>query len=395
MKKLTKAATLLLTLCLLMGALNPASAVEAGKSNREKDEQAIEKTISAYYEAREAFLAGERIDDMALFAGELILQELQTYRDLLGISRETASIVIQVRYIGEFGTEAYVYETVGNSEIFHRLLLSPSKERQYGWVIDTDGFLDESCGFVSEAYIDAEYLREVEELNAGKRRLEPDSTRLLPTHAVTTLLSVAADEVGYHEKKTNADLYDKYLNSGDNNYTKYGAWFGYPDTPWCAAFIGWCANQAGISTSIICQNCFTNKDLIENYYMPHGCYYTVSSGYTPVVGDIFFTHDPACTGYAGYHTGIIVSKSGNDITYIAGNESDQVKYTAVTLGSWTNLIGFAHPCQSGHSNEYAYNATKHWPVCKVCATTGSYGNHVWMVSIEGSTVCSICGAVED
>ena len=35
------------------------------------------------------------------------------------------------------------------------------------------------------------------------------------------VIAVAMNEVGYLEKRTNAQLYDKTANAGTNNYTKY------------------------------------------------------------------------------------------------------------------------------------------------------------------------------
>ena len=51
------------------------------------------------------------------------------------------------------------------------------------------------------------------------------------------LVSVAESQIGY-----------KTLSNGT---TKYGTWYGIPKGAWCAMFVSWCANQAGISTSIV------------------------------------------------------------------------------------------------------------------------------------------------
>jgi hypothetical protein len=51
------------------------------------------------------------------------------------------------------------------------------------------------------------------------------------------LIGVALTQVGYRE--------------GSRNYTKYGVWYGSPNMAWCGAFISWCANQAGIPSSIM------------------------------------------------------------------------------------------------------------------------------------------------
>ena len=51
------------------------------------------------------------------------------------------------------------------------------------------------------------------------------------------IIGVALTQVGYTE--------------GANNYTKYGVWYGQPNSPWCGMFVSWCANQAGIPTSVL------------------------------------------------------------------------------------------------------------------------------------------------
>ena len=46
------------------------------------------------------------------------------------------------------------------------------------------------------------------------------------------IIGVALTQVGYTE--------------GTNNYTKYGVWYGQPNSPWCGMFVSWCAKEAGI-----------------------------------------------------------------------------------------------------------------------------------------------------
>ena len=39
--------------------------------------------------------------------------------------------------------------------------------------------------------------------------------------AIDKVIKIADAEVGYLEKKSNSNLYDKTANAGSNNYTKY------------------------------------------------------------------------------------------------------------------------------------------------------------------------------
>lgn len=52
------------------------------------------------------------------------------------------------------------------------------------------------------------------------------------------LLAVAAGEIGYTEQPRGS------------NRTKFGAWYGLDGQPWCAMFISWCADKAGVATIV-------------------------------------------------------------------------------------------------------------------------------------------------
>ena len=56
---------------------------------------------------------------------------------------------------------------------------------------------------------------------------------------VSKTTEVAKKEVGYLEKKSPNKLYLKKANAGDNNYTKYGKWFGTNGVYWCAIFFSY------------------------------------------------------------------------------------------------------------------------------------------------------------
>ena len=64
------------------------------------------------------------------------------------------------------------------------------------------------------------------------------------TADVDMFINVALNEVGYEEKASNSMLDDKHANAGDNNYTKYGKWYGGNGLYWCQQFVSWCAYEA-------------------------------------------------------------------------------------------------------------------------------------------------------
>ena len=63
--------------------------------------------------------------------------------------------------------------------------------------------------------------------------------------AVDKLLTVALQEEGYLEKRTEDELDSKTANAGSNNFTKYARDL-YPSlqgNPWCDVFVDWCFVQ--------------------------------------------------------------------------------------------------------------------------------------------------------
>lgn len=115
-------------------------------------------------------------------------------------------------------------------------------------------------------------------------------------------LNIALSQVGYKEE-------------GENE-TVYGAYFGHPDSPWCAWFISWCARQAGIDTSVI-----PSTGLSAGFY-GYGKTHHASSGYIPRRGDIVVYGDSGHT----YHAGIVISYDARKkAAYtIESNYSDQI-----------------------------------------------------------------------
>lgn len=142
-------------------------------------------------------------------------------------------------------------------------------------------------------------------------------------NTVDKVLAIAEAEVGYLEKKSNTNLYDKTANAGSANYTKYGKEMHdiYPsvmDFPaaWCDAFIDWCFYKAyGVSNA---------KALIGgnfNDYTPSSAqlYKNKNAWYTsnPKVGDqIFFKNSTRIC-----HTGIVYKVDSTYVYTIEGNTS--------------------------------------------------------------------------
>lgn len=109
------------------------------------------------------------------------------------------------------------------------------------------------------------------------------------------IVGVAATQVGYE-------------SSGGNSV--YGQWLGINGYAWCAAFASWCANRAGIPSSIVPYQTTAARD----WYKSNGLYKKSKfrgGNYIPKAGDmIFFTWNG--NDYA-QHIGIV---SGSDSTYV-------------------------------------------------------------------------------
>ncbi len=56
---------------------------------------------------------------------------------------------------------------------------------------------------------------------------------------MTLVVDIAKSQIGYKE--------------GPNNNTMYGKWFGLNNQPWCAIFVSWCFDQAGLVSKVAAQ----------------------------------------------------------------------------------------------------------------------------------------------
>lgn len=116
----------------------------------------------------------------------------------------------------------------------------------------------------------------------------------------------------------------------ENDMTKYGTWYGMNGVSWCAIFVSWCANQAGLLTEA--QNAPAPRvkkeaavSNMRDWYNGNSRLISANSSADVKPGDLAF--------FAS-HVGIVVSVSGNTITLVEGNCGKNVaKY------SYTNFSG--------------------------------------------------------
>lgn len=165
---------------------------------------------------------------------------------------------------------------------------------------------------------------------------------------VQQMLAVANNEVGYLEKASNSNLDSKTANSGYNNYTKYGAWYGLngPSAYWCHMFVSWCAAQSS-NANIVPKtaSCYTGRDWFQSRGLFH-----LRRGYTPKPGDIvYFSTTQYPSG--GGHVGIVEKVIGNTVYTIEGNTSGASGVVSNGGGvakksyslSYANIYGYGSP----------------------------------------------------
>lgn len=148
----------------------------------------------------------------------------------------------------------------------------------------------------------------------------------------TKIINIAAKEIGTHENPI-----------GSSNI-KYNTWYygrsvSGSKYPWCAVFVSWCANQAGIPTSIIPKTASVSS--LKKFFVSKGLYHPNTKNYMPSVGDIMIQDSDAVVKGLS-HTGIVVEVSGVSFYTIEGNTSNSVKKCFYVFNS-PRISGFCSP----------------------------------------------------
>ena len=168
----------------------------------------------------------------------------------------------------------------------------------------------------------------------------------LTGNQVTDLIAVAASQLGYREGTNKNDLSGNGGGTGD--CTEYGNNLGKNGLPWCASFVSWCFQEAGIPTSIMPRSAGCGV-LRSSVYNKGAAWHSVDSGYKPKAGDlvmyeklvkredgkryyVYAKRDKNGVPDTTSHVGIVVSdfndaKQTYDVIDGNGNQG-QVKYLA-------------------------------------------------------------------
>lgn len=211
------------------------------------------------------------------------------------------------------------------------------------------------------------------------------------------IIGVALTQVGYSE--------------ASDGSTKYGQWYGHPTVAWCGVFVAWCANQAGIPTSIIKKQGFASASAF-------GLKTFTASERTPQPGDLYFRGTS--------HVGIVYYVEGNYFYTLEGNTWDSNPTHRVMSKKkdlYSSSFVFASPAYEGGSgcvhNYQTYceetHPHKEYKKCTKCgdqqnmdtnavldsclecrkaSCTHTYGSWINLDDIYHHRVCSWCQTIE-
>ncbi len=159
------------------------------------------------------------------------------------------------------------------------------------------------------------------------------------------VIAIAKSYVGYHEKKSDAQLESKTANAGSGNYTKFNKLMhqlqpsnmDYP-APWCDAFVDACVLEAADSDVkkakyVLCGDFDDYTVASANLYRKAGRF-----DKTPKRGDqIFFKNSGGIN-----HTGIVTEVTALMVKTVEGNSGNMVAEHSY-LRSSLKIAGYGHP----------------------------------------------------
>ena len=162
------------------------------------------------------------------------------------------------------------------------------------------------------------------------------------------LLTVASSQAGYTESQRN---YVVSASGEHKGYTRYGAWYGVPYGDWCAMYVSFCLNYAGIpDTALPWDSNVPNWAQVLNslqMYVP-----AEDPDFAPRPGDIvFIDYDRTRAPYTDEEGRVIQPVTGpgdadhvgiayymdverNELVVLEGNSSDRVQYVTYDLNDY-------------------------------------------------------------
>lgn len=165
-------------------------------------------------------------------------------------------------------------------------------------------------------------------LNSTSVGIPQEEVKMDKNEAIAKLVDCAMSQVGYLEKRSNAQLDDKTANAGSANWNRYARDIDnkYPNFyngkkngySWCDIFVDWCFIECfGYEKALKMlyqptKSAGAGCQYSANYYRAHNAFYR-----QPQVGDQVFFGDYGNEG----HTGIVIDVAGSVVTTVEGNTS--------------------------------------------------------------------------
>lgn len=180
------------------------------------------------------------------------------------------------------------------------------------------------------------------------------------------IIGVALTQVGYSE--------------ASDGTTKYGVWYGHPTVAWCGVFVAWCANQAGIPTSIIKKQGFANAAAF-------GLETFTARERMPQPGDLYFR--------GSAHVGIVYYVEGDYFYTLEGNTWDSNpthRVMSKRKDLYSSSFKFASPAYEGgtghvHSYETGCDAEHPHKEYKNCTKCGDVQYTGGTVNLDSCLEC--------
>ncbi len=193
-----------------------------------------------------------------------------------------------------------------------------------------------------------------------------ENTHINTGNMAEDIVAVAETQAGYLEGSLAGTV------AGSNNYQKYGQWYdanvdniGVTRAAWCAAFVSWCAKEAGVPSSIVTYHAYCPYGV--NWFKNQGRFQSAASrggSYTPKRGDIIYFAPEGSS--VSSHIGIVRYVSNGKVYTVEGNTSGQngevndgggVFLKSYSL-SYGRLFGYGVPAyqdNSGHKITFDSN----------------------------------------
>lgn len=145
------------------------------------------------------------------------------------------------------------------------------------------------------------------------------------------IVDIALSQVGIAEQGVNEVKYNDWY---------YGRHVSGGSYPWCAAFVSWCANQAGVSESIIPKT--ASVSTLYSFFVSHNLFQRKGNGYRPKAGDILIQKSGGAS-----HTGIVYASDDSKFYTIEGNSGKGAVNKRTYSYDDSKLTGFGTPNYSG------------------------------------------------